>query len=154
MINFHPHVVHFPIALTFALFFYELWCLLRKREANANTRNFLLGFVLLGAMAAVATGLFYETWMSHPHEGEVNEIMEDHESLGYIILGGILLLNVLNYFFRNKKWGVPAYRTLLTLIALLVGYQGYLGGELGHTHGLSLPPGEHPPSHLHHEHQH
>ncbi|OGQ05883.1 MAG: hypothetical protein A2W61_07885 [Deltaproteobacteria bacterium RIFCSPLOWO2_01_44_7] len=148
MINFHPHVVHFPVALTFALFFYEAWCFFRKEEGSTHAKNFLLLFALLGALAAVGTGLWYEEFMPHPHEGAAHNIMERHETLGYVVLGVIVLLNILNIYFGQKKWGLLSYRLLLAVAAILVGYQGYLGGELGHTHGLSLPEGVHPPAHM------
>lgn len=151
MINLHPHIVHFPVALILTLLVWECWAMFKKHETPPG-RRFLLALALLGALGAVATGLFFEKFLPHPHEGIAHEIMERHEIIGYIVLGGMVLLNFLHY--KGKR---TLFRWLLGAIALLTAYQGYLGGELGHTHGLSLPAGEHPPSHLEqpsHQHRH
>ncbi len=152
MINLHPQLVHFPVALVTTLFFYELWCRLRKEKSNQNTVRFLLVLLLLGAAASVGTGWWYEENIPHPHEGAVHAIMEWHETLGFAALGGFALLCIVYFFLQDKKWGRLFYQLLLTLLLAGTGLQAYLGGELGHTHGLSLPAGEHPPMHLH-EHQ-
>lgn len=148
MINVHPHLVHFPVALTLVLFFYECWWRWKKENGIPSPRGFLLALALLGAAGAVATGLLFEKFIPHPHEGIVDQIMERHEWLGYCILAGIALLNLFHYLERRKKIFGRVYHWLLILMTAAVGYQGYLGGELGHTYGLSLPAGEHPPSHL------
>ena len=149
MINLHPQVVHFPVALVFTLGIYELWFFFKKQETGTSARSLLLVIAFLGAAAAVGTGLWYEEFMPHPHEGVVHEIMEQHETLGWVVFGGLALLNIINFFLRTKKWNRPVYRMLLVLTLVGVATQAYLGGELGHTHGLSLPEGQHPPMHLH-----
>ena len=152
MINLHPQVVHFPVALVATLFLYEVWCRFRGEDPHQKTVGFLLIFLLIGAAASAATGWWFEKNVSHPHEGVVHDIMEWHETLGFAALGGFALLSVAHFFFHGKKWGRLFYGVLLIALFLGTGLQAYLGGELGHTHGLSLPPDEHPPMHLHHQH--
>ncbi len=167
--NLHPHIVHFPIAGTFFLFIFSLIYLISKKEGARTALYWVLPFTTFWAIVAVTTGLLFEKFFPHPHEGRVHEIMELHQNLGLVIAALLLLLCLVAFLQWKKK--IPGARILFFLgifgVSVLVGITGYFGGELGHTFGLGVPKSEkadtekaclpapdHGPSHEGHDHSH
>lgn len=145
--NLHPQFVHFPIAGAVFLVALSFISLFFKKEKARVAARWLLPFATLGALGAVSTGLLYEKLFPHPHEGAVHELMELHENIGLVIAGLFLLLTFFAFLTRKKiTRSVEVIFFLGALILVgLVGYTGYLGGELGHTHRLAIPSSEERP---------
>src|SRR3990167_4722450 len=101
--NLHPLMVHFPIAGVFFLFLFTVIYWLFKKEGARTALNWILPFTTLGALAAVSTGLLFENFFPHPHEGEVIQIMELHKILGFVIAGLLLFLCLVAWLERKRR---------------------------------------------------
>ncbi|RME61664.1 MAG: DUF2231 domain-containing protein [Candidatus Dadabacteria bacterium] len=153
MIQPHPIIVHFPIALLiistlFALMasFFSLSEERRKSFNEISCWNHLFG--LLGAGAAVLTGEWEEE--SIAHNETIHEIMETHETLGYIIL---ILFAVLFLWRLIKKNNVGKIFAALMLVgSVLIGYTGHLGGTMVYKHGAGVEGAVSKESAEHHHH--
>jgi len=141
MPNLHPQIVHFPIAGgIFLLLLAAAWSLLNKESAR-TAALWVLPLTALGALGAATTGLIFEEFFPHPHEGEAFQLMELHETLGLVTAAAFVSFTALIWIFKNKVSRIFRWACLLAALGLagLVIFTGYLGGELGHTHGLAMP---------------
>ncbi len=140
MAPIHPITVHFTIALfSLAVLFEILGWLLKKeslRQAAWWNHLFAVAAVIvtvLSGRAAAATA---------PHNESIHRVIEIHETLGYIVLGGILVLFAWRTVSRGKYLTrmplVYAIAGLLSLGVMTVG--AYYGGELVFTHGMGVKP--------------
>ncbi|OQA43011.1 MAG: hypothetical protein BWY52_02014 [Chloroflexi bacterium ADurb.Bin325] len=135
----HPRTVHFPIALTLVGVAFAALGLFRQRPQwiAYGQMNLLLGW--LGALAAVATGLFDQS--AAPQTPEVLAVINQHISAGIALLVTIGL--ALYWPLRNKRlwsagrsrWG---YLALLLLIVALIAVEGWLGGRLVYGLGVGV----------------
>jgi uncharacterized membrane protein len=136
MQNIHPLIVHFPIALFFTAFLFDMlgW-LLKKAELNKAAKwNLWVGTV--GAAAAVGTGLWAESMVEH--SGEVHQIIENHETLGFVVLGISILLSVWRGFkdvtFSQRSLFIFLSLVIIMLATISVG--AYLGGRMVYEYGV------------------
>ncbi len=140
--EYHPFIVHFPIALTMiaALLDVGRWVFDRDRLLASGfwggTTPLLL-FALIGAIAAVASGL-----QAEPSETSevVHELIEAHELLAFIATG---LLAVLSFWRIGLRGAFPKRAGFLYLVALLatavvIGFGSYFGGQMVFTHGVGV----------------
>ncbi len=113
--NPHPLVVHFPIAFLYGatLLYFIAWAL--RRDSLAWTAMWLLVLGVLGAAAAVATGLYgAEGVMIAPSVRE--NLLEPHEELMLVTSGVALALSVWAVVARP----MPLRGRYLFLLALVV----------------------------------
>ncbi len=141
-IEFHPIIVHFPVALTMVVAVYDVgrWIFDRERLLAAGFwggSTPLLIPALLGAIAAVASGLIAE-----PTETSevVHELIEAHELLAFVATG---LLAVLSFWRIGLKGTFPRkagflYLVLLIAVAVVIGFGSYFGGQMVFTHGVGV----------------
>lgn len=140
MIEFHPAIVHFPIALLSIAALFAVISLFRKKDFFKEVAfwNLLLG--VIGAIAAVLTGLIEEQNLAHNEE--VHKILVKHKFTGFGIL--ILSFALLTWLWvRKNKFGKNEY--ILWVLFLVLGtamifYQGYLGGRMVFEHGAGVKP--------------
>jgi uncharacterized membrane protein len=142
MIELHPAIVHFPIALLTIAALFGLISLFTKKEFFKEVAfwNLLLG--VIGAIAAVLTGLIQEQTLVHNEE--IHQILVKHEMNGFIIL--ILSFTLLTWAWVRKNKFTRKEHSLWVLFLLigtsLIFYQGFLGGKMVFEHGAGVKPME------------
>jgi uncharacterized membrane protein len=142
MTNFHPMLVHFPIALIIVMFVLDLLGVLFKRDRLRQSAFILMWFALAGAAAAVISGLIAEDISWHP--ASVGEMLDTHELMGFLTLGTMVLLAVVRLVFRKKIENSLNWLPVIIggLAIVFVSYGGYLGGEMVYSHGAGVKPAE------------
>ena len=133
MHSWHPVLVHLPlVGLTLAVGF----DLVAARNRTARWRDaatVLWWLGLLGAVAAVTTGLLAYNRVEHSDPAHVE--MTLHRNLA---LAAVTLLLVTAAWRRQRPYSRGA--ALLGLIgAGILGGVGYLGGDLVYRHALGIP---------------
>ena len=157
MIKLHPAIVHFPVALLSIAALFAVISLFKKNDFFKIAAFWNLLFGVIGAVAAVLTGLIEEQNLIHNEE--VHQILVKHKfnGLAIMILSQILLTW---YWVRKNKFKRNEY--ILWVSSLVIGtvmiiYQGYLGSQMVFEEGAGVKPmelqmekqGESPGSHSH-----
>lgn len=142
VIEYHPIIVHFPIALSVLAAALDLgrWIFDRERLLAANFwggTTPLLIVALLGAIAAIATGLAAE-----PEDTTeiVHELIEAHELMAFVSTG---LLATLSFWRIGLRGAFPRkagflYLILLLALAVVISFGSYFGGQMVFTHGVGV----------------
>ncbi|MGQ9834409.1 MAG: DUF2231 domain-containing protein [Thermoanaerobaculaceae bacterium] len=145
----HPAVVHFPIALTFVALLFELLAFFPKLKSLSSASPLLLALAALSSVAAVLSGEAAKDAAVIP--AAARKLVEQHEELGEKVMYALLVLAVLRLMLfrleRFSTWVRVVFLALLLAVAVAVGYNGKLGGELVFQHGVgtvlsfpSVPP--------------
>lgn len=132
--QFHPLVVHFPVALLMAALLAEVIALLFRRPALHGTAKFCLGLGTLGAVLASVTG-----WLWADVGGQSASL---HRWLGLATTAFALatcLLAFMSMRADTRKARVAYRVALVATIALLV-YAGNTGGEMVYGPDHHVPP--------------
>lgn len=142
MIKLHPAIVHFPVALLSIAALFAVISLFGKNDffKRAAFWNLLLG--VIGAIAAVLTGLIEEQNLIHSED--IHQVLVKHKYTGFaiMILSQILLTW---YWVRKNKYGRKEYVLWVSLLVIGTGmiiYQGFLGGEMVFDKGAGVKPME------------
>jgi len=142
MIKPHPAIVHFPVALLSIAALFAVISLFGKNDffKRAAFWNLLLG--VIGAIAAVLTGLIEE--QNLVHNEEVHQLLVKHKFNGFaiMILSQILLTW---YWVRKNKYSRKEYVLWVSLLVIGTGmiiYQGFLGGGMVFDKGAGVKPME------------
>jgi len=142
MPNLHPVIVHFPIALIIVAAACDLIGILSSRRSFIQAANIISVFAGIGAIFAVLTGWLAEESVWHPEAA--HEILETHELLGFVFLGVILVMVIFRLAVRERIY--DRFRWIGFFMALIgsaiVGYGGYLGGEMVFAHGAGVREAE------------
>lgn len=138
MMNIHPMVVHFPIALLNAFFLMELLgYFLRKNELKiAATWMLYLG--TLGALAAVAAG--FRAASGVPHSHEIHQIMTSHMYYGISVLALSISLSfwrIAGKGLQSKKGQAASLFTALVMIVIMA-FGADLGGLMVYKYGVAV----------------
>lgn len=150
--NIHPYLVHFPIALLSLFFLLEILGLLFRREGLRQTASIMLYCGTLGAVAAVAAGLYAAA--SVPHDETVHDIMEWHERLGLTVASLATVLSVWRLTAKHRIEGMAVALHLflgaIMTASMMVGAD--LGGLMVYGHGVAVrqlqdPAAQHGHSH-------
>jgi uncharacterized membrane protein len=142
MIALHPAIVHFPIALLSIAAFFAALSLFVKKEFFREVAfwNLLLG--VIGAIAAVLTGLIEEQNLAHNED--IHRILIKHKFTGFGIL--ILSFALLTWIWvRKNQFGKKEYMLWVAFLLLSTGmifYQGFLGGKMVFEQGAGVKPME------------
>ena len=159
--NFHPIVVHFPIALTVVAFLFNIAAYLRRSHPVsaqlAAAGHFTLWLAAIGAAVAVLFGWLAYSSVNHDDAGHAAMLL--HRSWAVPTAVGLILLASWDAWkYRvNELISVPMLFVLF-LLSQSIAVTGWLGGEVVYRHGigvLSLPAGEgagHSGHSRHHEH--
>lgn len=154
--NYHPAVVHFPIALTIIAFLLSLAAYARPSHPSAAqlaaAGHFTLWLAAIGAAAAVLFGWLAFNSVNHDDAGHAAMLL--HRSWAIpTALGLIFLAGWDAWKYRvNELISVPML-FLLFLLSQAIAVTGWLGGEVVYRHGigvLSLPASE-GAGHSHHK---
>lgn len=130
--HLHPLIVHFPIALISAGFFFEVISLFFKREKCLSKAGFYL--MILGSLAAIAGWSSGHLFTEPPTQGEILKVFLRHKAGALatmiLILAGTIFriwLVIKRKEETNLKWIVFGIY-LLAFIA--VTYTGFMGGTM------------------------
>jgi len=155
--NFHPIVVHFPIALTIVALLLSIAAYVRRNHPVsaqlASASHFTLWLAALSAAAAVLFGLLaFNSIANHDDAGHAAMLLHRSWAIPTAI-GLILLASWDAWKYRvNELISVPML-ILLLLLSQAIAITGWLGGEVVYRHGigvLSLPVAD-GAGHEHHE---
>ncbi len=136
--EFHPMLVHFPIAFLLAGVTMELFALRRPNETlHRATAWLLLAGAAFGWLAAAAGGLAYLTVPAHTERG--HELMYWHLGLGLSMLAIFSWISI--SCWRRKEAAPNRPHLIGTLFgAVLLILTGHLGGLIVFHHGAGVDP--------------
>ena len=132
----HPLIVHFPIALLLTSVLIGLSAVIARRPSWHRMALWNLTLGVVGAAAAVLTGLQAEVVGRHTFE--IWQVMERHKRLGFctLILGAMLA----GWRLSKRDQLTPGARLVTILMELgLVGtlsWGAHLGGRLVYEFGV------------------
>ena len=134
----HPMLVHFPIALILTALALDVLGMLFKSERIRAAVLPVLALAVLGAIAAIAAGLYAESQLKAVTD-EINGLIGTHETMALSTLGAATLALIFRALaeYRKSIEGIPGQISFIFLLiaTLLVGVTGYFGGELVFSHG-------------------
>jgi uncharacterized membrane protein len=135
--RFHPVMVHFPIAFIFGAFLLELLDSYKGSSSLASVSRVLLLMGVLGAVIAIPLGF------AAVDEYGKDVLVQDHKLVALASFLTMLVATSIREGVERKYlsdgW-LLGYRLFLLLTTLLIGWAGYLGGEMVHGVGhLSWP---------------
>jgi len=134
--EFHPMLVHFPIAFLTAGVAIEVFAL---RRSNDTLRRAAIWLLLAGVgsgwLAAAAGGLAYFTVPAHTEKG--HELMYWHLGLGLTMLAIFTWVSISRW--RTSIATRPQLIVELIGIVLLV-FTGHLGSSIVYRHGAGVDP--------------
>ncbi|MFK8102512.1 MAG: DUF2231 domain-containing protein [Saprospiraceae bacterium] len=124
--RFHPLFVHLPIGVLIFAALLEFLKWKQKTNAFDATIPVALGFGLLSALFAGASG-----WLLSTEGGYDEQALWQHKWSGI----GLIVLSALLYFAKVSKRSLfqKAYLPIFSFVLLLLGITGHFGGNL--THG-------------------
>lgn len=146
--QFHPKVIHFPIALFLTYTLLEIVGGIFKKQNFSTAAYIILILGVLSSVAAVLTGnQAEEVWPKWPDGSEI--VVETHELYATITLWyfvAVLLLRtffVINVEIKNKfekfKYSAKYVFIALALIGCYFIYQtGEHGGEMVYKYGIGV----------------
>jgi uncharacterized membrane protein len=133
--------VHFPIALVMAAALLDLIVIFGKREKMAVCAGVVWLLALAGGVAAASTGLWAED-----HLGTLapaaDKAVDLHETFALITAGLVFVLAAWRLAGKLQYppgWQKGVYVALIVAAVGLVGYTGFLGGELVYGHAIGQP---------------
>jgi uncharacterized membrane protein len=140
MRNFHPLIVHFPVALLVLAFVFQAVVVLGKRDTLQGSASGLLYLGALAALPTALTGLLAEDNLekSAIFTPAIGAALEFHSTVMYIVTGLAVALAVLAFWKRTRMTrGMAAVLLagLLVLVALL-GAGADRGGQLVYQYGI------------------
>lgn len=131
--SWHPMMIHVPLVALLLAVALDALCAWSGSSRWRNTATLLWWVGLLGAGAAVATGLIAYNRVEHSEPAHV--VMTLHRNLALATVG--LLLLVALWRWRRPASRMAAFAGVLGGIGLLG--VGYLGGELVFRHIVGVP---------------
>ena len=134
----HPIFVHFPIALLALSVAADLVAFFSNIESLRDTGWWSLLGAALGGGVAVLAGIF--DMRRADLNDEVHARVHQHMKVGFALLTAIVGLTIWRWtIFQQPGVSVSAvYLDCAVLAMALAGFQGWLGGELVFTHGVSV----------------
>jgi hypothetical protein len=129
LIKVHPPVVHFAIALPFALLVIDLYYRFKKIQPDG-----LHALITYLSVLAVVGGTISGIIAHEPIEDVLHNIpaFEIHEYLGLSLTPLFLALGVVR-FLMDKK---PVFRNVFTVLLSAFGDPAFLSGKLGRENSL------------------
>jgi uncharacterized membrane protein len=126
-LNPHPMFVHFPIALWLSALLFWTLALWLRRDALWDAGRWLLYLGSLGALVAVATGLWAAKQLGHDSPG--HELVHVHRN--WMLLASALGLAVTIAAFATRRKATPGARWLLSGLLSVVALLIVLGADRG-----------------------
>lgn len=134
----HPILVHFTIALTSASLAFDAVGFLAGVESLAVAGWWTLAAAVVITVFTLATGLASRLRLP-VEEGEARSFLRAHMALGPAFFGLLVGAGV----WRAALWEAGGavswwYLIAMGVVALVMGAQGYLGGELVYRYGAEV----------------
>jgi|NGEPerStandDraft_6_1074524.scaffolds.fasta_scaffold196707_2 uncharacterized membrane protein len=137
--QFHPKIIHFPIAFLLVYLLLELLGAIFKKNFFSKAAHLFLLFGVLGALAAVITGNqaenAFEDWNK-----TTSAILETHSTYANITLWYFTALLVIRTFLVLRKKFSNLFKYLFCLLGIIGTYfiyqTGEHGGEMVFQHGV------------------
>lgn len=140
--DFHPFIVHFPVALLTVGFFCDAAGVLLRRDHLLRTGYLLLVLGAVSAIAAALTGNAAED--NAARVPGIAAALEQHESIStaatWLAIGLALFrthLTVRRRFAGNLRF---AYLVVAAATAVLIAVSGYTGGRMSYEYGPGIRP--------------
>ncbi len=140
--DFHPFIVHFPVALLTVGFFCDAAGVLLRRDHLLRTGYLLLVLGAVSAIAAALTGNAAED--NAARVPGIAAALEQHESIStaatWLAIGLALFrthLTVRRKFAGNLRF---AYFVVAAATAVLIAVSGYTGGRMSYEYGPGIRP--------------
>lgn len=137
--NWHPTVVHFPLALGITATLLLAFSLLRPSTSLATCARLLLQLAAASAILAVLLG--WQAFMTVDHDAAGHAVMLRHRNWATLCTLGLVGLAVLESW--RQRGGRTMHRATLGGLLLVSGglaYTGWLGGEMVYRHGIGVDP--------------
>lgn len=136
--NWHPLIVHFPIAFLTGFFLLELIGVVLKQPGLRYGASWMLYLGTLGAIAAAIAGLVAADTV--PHGSGVHEIMEWHERLGLTIAGLSSVLAIWRLLGRERISAMAEALHLFVgaMVVTAIVFAADLGGLMVYQHGVGV----------------
>ena len=145
MPNWHPLVIHFPVALLTASLFVDLVALARRQDRWHRVAYGLLVGGVLTASAAVISGT--EAALPYRSQSEVADLIQQHEDFGtiaFIVFLATVLGRLPLFLQRRGGWPLTLWILLGACGWVLLSWTSYYGGELVYQHGVGVAQGSSP----------
>jgi uncharacterized membrane protein len=137
--EFHPRVVHFPIALLLTYILFEGLGAITKKEFLLKGAHLILFLGVIAAFVAIQTGERAEEAFDYWNK-EASALMEEHENYANITIWYFAALLVLRTFLVFKKKFTDVFKYTFVVLALIGGYfvfqTGDHGGRMVYEHGI------------------
>lgn len=139
---FHPSTVHFPVAFLFMAGALFLWHALKKESWLPKAGNVLLLAGLGGLLVAILSGRQAESEII-PREN-VLVLLENHETIGYVLLAIFPAFWIWQYVRRGKLAKVEEWIFIILYAGLLglMTYGSHLGARMVYEEGAGVIPVE------------
>jgi uncharacterized membrane protein len=128
--QFHPKIIHFPIAFLLVYLLLELLGAIFKKGFYSKTAHLFLLFGVLGALAAVLTGNqaedAFEGWNK-----TTSAILDIHSTYANITLWYFTALLLIRTFLVLRKKFNNLFRYIFCVLAIVGAYFIYQTGEHG-----------------------
>lgn len=138
--NWHPLLVHFPIALLSLFFMLDVLGSFAHKTEWRRTATWFLYLGTVFAALTVAAGL--QAAGSVAHGGNVHEIMESHEHRGIAVLSLAVALSAWRLLGKGALNGVANGLFLFSagVLAILLSLTADLGGLMVYQYGVAVAP--------------
>ena len=138
MPNWHPILVHFPIALLPAFFVLDFIGMIRK---NSKLREVASYFLYIGAASAVIAILAgFKASETVVHGSTVHSVMETHELYGLIVTGLALVLALWRYRIKlpQRIMANMLHLILSVLLCIFLTLGADLGALMVYKYGVGV----------------
>lgn len=138
--HLHPMIVHFPIALLFVGFFFEVFSIFVKKDFFSTAAFYLLILGTLGVIGAYISGDIAGDGVSET--GMLKNALETHEDAALITLWIAVAAAIIRTAFVILKRNSNVLRWLSFVLflfgAIAVARTGYYGGQLVYKYAAGV----------------
>ena|ERR1035437_546634 len=139
--HFHLMLNHLPIFGTIVLFFLMSYAVIFKKEKMTRIYLWYFAAIALVTVPVFLTGDPSSEYLKTISPGVNNEIIENHETFGYVSFIIILVLGVSGLaalrFFKSREILPSWFKYSFLIVALIsvfaISWAGKTGGEIMHT---------------------
>jgi len=134
----HPILVHFTIALTSVSLAFDAISFFFSVASLSEAAWWTLAVSVIATMFTLATGVTSRLRLA-VEEGEARSFLRAHMALGPVFFGLLIGVSVWRAVLWETERGVSWwYLSTMAVVALVMGAQGYLGGELVYRYGAEV----------------
>ena len=134
----HPILVHFTIALTSVSLAFDAISFFFSVASLSEAAWWTLAVSVIATMFTLATGVTSRLRLA-VEECEARSFLRAHMALGPVFFGLLIGVSVWRAVLWETERGVSWwYLSTMAVVALVMGAQGYLGGELVYRYGAEV----------------